>query len=694
MENNFKTSARIVFEIGKESIENKIIALSEIIKNSYDAGATKCDVIIHEDGELINLFDRKISSIEIVDNGIGMNDNDLSNNWLIIGTNNKKMLKEQNLQNYSVRVPVGEKGIGRFAINKIGNKVTIITKKNNESCYCLNIDFNKFLDDKMLEDIKMPINLYNGDKKIYTSSGTRIIIEDLNEEWNDTDLRKVYTEILKLQSPFKNENDKFDINFISNDENMFDNYFTINEVLEYSLWQASIDVEPGTAQGKMIFSFKPYLEMQGFKSFTEYKTVEYKYADEKLENIDISKYKIGPIKVRLYAFHRTPKVLKMLNMKKDVLTNYLDENGGVRVYRSGQRIYNYGSRDEDWLGLNLKRLNNPSKNLSKNIIIGIIDLDATKSTDLIEKTNREGFIENAAFIEFKKIIETIVDNFALFIVPSKNKVKELIDKNIKREKIDDTVEEFIYEIENIDFVHEDDKKNIIKKFSEIADEFQKSRKLYLSIASSSVEFNMIFHDIDKQVKSLLNMLKTKEISYEDLKNNIININDLLNAQSDLIRNRDFSKISSVKLIEKFKNYAHYRLVDHNITLKVIVDNFDFIGIESQILRILINLFDNSVYWLELQSDKEIFIKMQKEGKKNIIYFADNGPGFNVDDPNILFSPFVSKKKNGLGLGLFIVNEIVSMHNGKIDFDIIDDAIPSLYSGVKYRIELEDRDGIK
>ena len=92
MENNFKTSARIVFEIGKESIENKIIALSEIIKNSYDAGATKCDVIIHEEGELINLFDRKISSIEIVDNGIGMNDNDLSNNWLIIGTNNKKKI--------------------------------------------------------------------------------------------------------------------------------------------------------------------------------------------------------------------------------------------------------------------------------------------------------------------------------------------------------------------------------------------------------------------------------------------------------------------------------------------------------------------------------------------------------------------------------------------------------------------------
>lgn len=694
MEESFRTSARIVFEIGKESIENKIIALSEIIKNSYDAGATECNVVVREAGESINLFEKKISSIEIIDNGIGMDDYDLLNNWLIIGTNNKKVEKQRITNSKLTRIPVGEKGIGRFAVNKIGNKVTIITKKENKLCYCLKINFNDFLEHKMLEDIKVKIDIYDGFDFIETISGTKIIIEDLNEEWNYKDLKNVYSEILKLQSPFKSEKDKFDINFISNDKNMFDDYFTIDEILEYSLWQSSIEVLPNTTSGNMKFSFKPYYEMSGFVPFTENKTIQYKYASKTLENIDISKYNIGPIKVNLYAFHRTPKVLKMLNMKKDALTNYLDENGGVRVYRSGQRIYNYGSKDEDWLGLNLKRLNNPSKNLSKNIIIGIIDLDATQSSDLIEKTNREGFIENPAFIEFKKMVETVIDNFAMFIYPSKNKIKEMIDKNIKREKIDDTVEELIYEIENIDFVHEDEKKNVIKKINEIANEFQNSRKLYLSIASSSVEFNMIFHDIDKQVKMLLNMIKSEKYTFEELRSNIININDLLNAQSDLIRNRDFSKISSSKLIKKFENYAHYRLIDHNINLNTSIEDFIFIGIESQLLRVLINLFDNSVYWLELNESKEIYIKIAKEGNKNVIYFADNGPGFNVEDPNILFSPFVSKKKNGLGLGLFIVNEIVSMHNGKIDFDVITDKIPDSYVGVKYRIELEEKDGIK
>ena len=694
MEETFKTSARIVFEIGKESIENKIIALSEIIKNSYDAGATQCNVVVKEEGEPINLFDKKISSIEIIDNGIGMDNSDLLNNWLVIGTNNKKVEKQQIASGKFTRIPVGEKGIGRFAVNKIGNKVTIITKKENKSCYCLKIDFNEFLENKMLDDVKVKIDSYDGTDFKDITSGTKIIIEDLNEEWDYNDLKNVYSEILKLQSPFNNEDDKFDINFISNDKNMFEDFFTIDEILEYSLWQSSIEILPGTTSGNMIFSFKPYYEMIGFEPFIEEKIIQYKYASKSLENIDISKYNIGPIKINLYAFHRTPKVLKMLKMKKDALTNYLDENGGGRVYRSGQRIYNYGSKDEDWLGLNLKRLNNPSKNLSKNIVIGIIDLDATKSSDLIEKTNREGFIENLAFIEFKKIVETVIDNFAMFIYPSKNKIKEIIDKNIKREKIDDTVEELIYEIENIDFVHEDEKKNVIKKINEIANEFQSSRKLYLSIASSSVEFNMIFHDIDKQVKMLLNMIKSEKYTFEELRSNIININDLLNAQSDLIRNRDFSKISSSKLIKKFENYAHYRLIDHNISLNTSVEDFNFIGIESQLLRVLINLFDNSVYWLELNKSKEIYVKITKEDNKNVIYFADNGPGFNVEDPNILFSPFVSKKKNGLGLGLFIVNEIVSMHNGKIEFDIVTDKIPDSYTGVKYRIELEEKDGIK
>lgn len=90
-EQSFKTNARIILEIGKESIESKIVALSEVIKNSYDAGASKCEITIKEEGKMISLIDKEISSIEITDNGCGMNKDDLINNWLVIGTTNKKI---------------------------------------------------------------------------------------------------------------------------------------------------------------------------------------------------------------------------------------------------------------------------------------------------------------------------------------------------------------------------------------------------------------------------------------------------------------------------------------------------------------------------------------------------------------------------------------------------------------------------
>lgn len=688
MENNFKTNARIVFEMGKESIENKTIALSEIIKNAYDANATKCDVIVEENGEPINLFQNTITSIEIVDNGIGMSKEDLINNWLVLGTNNKKIQKT-NSKNNIKRIPVGEKGIGRFAINKIGNFVTIITKKENSLAYALSINFGDFSEDKMLEDVKIEVNEYTGINNIETASGTRIIIKDLCEKWTEDDLKEVYSEILKLQSPFKDESDIFEVNFLSDSKNLFENYLTTEKILEYSLWNAEIVVNPNSVNGNMLFEFTPYEMMKGFSKKREIVKIDYKEAGKKLSIIDISKYNIGPIKIRLYAFHRTSRILNMMNLQRKVLTDYLDENGGVRVYRSGQRIYNYGSRGEDWLGLNLKRLNSPGRNLSKNILIGIVDLDASKSSDLIEKTNREGFIENEAFIEFRKIVSMVIDNFALAIKPYKDKIKESIDRNMKKEKVDENISELVFEVENLQTSNVEEKNAIIKKLKTLSSEIQESKSLYLSIASSSLEFNMLFHDIDKHIKNLLLLVKKDGTSIDDIKKGIVSISDLINAQSDLIRKRDFSVISSNVLKDKFINYSKYRLKYHNVSCELICDDIKINCIESQILRLLVNFLDNSIYWLGLQNNKKVYLRITEEDNFPVIYFADNGPGFGVDDPSILFQPFVTKKTDGLGLGLYIANEIVSMHNGKLEYDFDYTSIPKEYKGVKYRIELGD-----
>ena len=99
---------------------------------------------------------------------------------------------------------------------------------------------------------------------------------------------------------------------------------------------------------------------------------------------------IGPVTGEFYVYDRDQEVRRRVpNIR--LLETYLDETGGVRVYRDGIRVYNYGERGDDWLGLDLRRVNVPTRRISNNIILGAIHLSLKESTSLVEKTTREGF---------------------------------------------------------------------------------------------------------------------------------------------------------------------------------------------------------------------------------------------------------------------------------------------------------------
>lgn len=89
---------------------------------------------------------------------------------------------------------------------------------------------------------------------------------------------------------------------------------------------------------------------------------------------------------------------------KNTIKKYLKQNGGVSIYRDNMRLYEYGEESNDWLGLESRRINNPSKALSGHLVVGAVYLDRLDSTDLIEKTSREGFIENSAYDCFVKAV--------------------------------------------------------------------------------------------------------------------------------------------------------------------------------------------------------------------------------------------------------------------------------------------------
>ena len=118
----FKPRARIMLQLGDQLIKNESIALLELIKNSYDADANHVHVTVEKINDITK------GSIIIEDDGVGMDIDIVKNVWMEPGSDYKEQLfsERKRSQKYN-RLPLGEKGIGRFGAHKLGDKIELVS---------------------------------------------------------------------------------------------------------------------------------------------------------------------------------------------------------------------------------------------------------------------------------------------------------------------------------------------------------------------------------------------------------------------------------------------------------------------------------------------------------------------------------------------------------------------------------------
>ena len=166
---HFKTSSGIKSIVGKDLITDKFVAIFELVKNSYDAGAKQVTITFDKD------------KIIIVDDGHGMSKNDLVEKWLNLAYSEKK---EGSLSNKE-RIYVGSKGIGRFSADRLGSKLTITTKVKDENLqHIVWIDWNKF--DEDLKTLFEDVYLDYEESRLFdlnVESYTKIEICSLHDKW-------------------------------------------------------------------------------------------------------------------------------------------------------------------------------------------------------------------------------------------------------------------------------------------------------------------------------------------------------------------------------------------------------------------------------------------------------------------------------------------------------------------------------
>ena len=194
---SFRVSSGLKNIIGRDLINDKFIAIFELVKNSYDANANKVNITFEINKQSNN-------RIIIEDDGFGMTYNDIVNKWLFVAYSEKKVLNKRiDYQDGLKRSLAGAKGVGRFSCDRLGERLILLTKSEaDKECHQLKIDWNTFERDETEEFVNIPVQY----KTLNTlpknkQRGTILIIEQLREEWNRDSLLKLKRSLMKLISP-------------------------------------------------------------------------------------------------------------------------------------------------------------------------------------------------------------------------------------------------------------------------------------------------------------------------------------------------------------------------------------------------------------------------------------------------------------------------------------------------------------
>lgn len=698
----FKAKSHILSLLGDELIGSDSLAIFELVKNAYDADAEFVKI------EFNNL-NTPSQSIVIEDDGHGMQSEIIKDVWLEIGTDFKRGAKRKPSPKFG-RTSLGEKGVGRLAVHKLGKVFTLETQKEGELFgHRIHINWKKLIaSEEYIQDLKVEIKTVS-EKLFDKGFGTRIIISDLKKNhWSKREIKDLVRKINTIKNPFikpvyslpkdivnKKKIEKFDVSITANIEkynSWIKEVKSVNEILDDALYYFDFYINE-KAEIKTYYSYSPPKKFKGLKAqIIESKFEPAKIIEDKEGNVFEKNQKvlrpsdlkdIGAFSGRFYAFNLDSIVLNSIG-QSSAIKSFVGENNGVKIFRDGIRVYNYGEPSDDWLGMILRRLQRVGDKFSKNTVIGAIELSLTDShKGLIEKTNREGFDDNLIYNKFLAICISVIDKFERIAKVDRDNLKDyLLDvKPIKKVGLSETLEELKAKLQE---------KKIDKELSplikRVESDYSQMRDIMVNSGMSGLNLSLVFHEVEREVQ-FLNVDINKEFDVKNVQKRIKHILQLLENFSPILKQQRNVIITASKLVELAVNINKTRFEYHKVVFSSPLisgesEDFQIKGPSNLLTSSISNLIDNAIYWVSSRLEIEnmqnnfkfkprIWISSNcKDYKGPAIIISDNGEGFKLP-PKELIQPFRTSKPGGMGLGLYFVNIVMEMLGGELLFPEIE-----------------------
>ena len=683
----FTVDSKLLFELGEQLVARKWVALAELVKNAYDADATKVEITLLHAG-------KKSGRIVVEDDGVGMPFEELKESWMRLGTTTK--ITNPRSEKYG-RLRTGAKGVGRFACRRIASTLRLASiPDGRRECIQVTFQWDRFRPGKELRQIGVDykrIPLTNGQ-----SPGVTLTLEKLREPWTRDDIRLLQKELLQLVSP---------------------------DVTQYS----NSDADPGFA---LRINAPEYPDLSGSLAdqFTE---TAWATLSGTLNTLGRATYKLtiaatgkvftfkpsvtfptaGPCSFSLaYVIYRGEFFRNVPFTVADA-RDYGREHGGVRIYMDGFRIFPYGEPGDDWLELDADRarrltgtpaelqdvaegLERPMLLLPGNMqLFGGMRLSREANPTISLSITRERLLENDAFNEVRRFVRLGINwltvQYARLGVKQRNRSGAAQSSPLTH------LEQLRAEIAGAPDLEETARQRMLQALTLARADYEREQNEQISelsmlriLASVGTMVVIFDHELRALVDSLHGIVTdTKAVMErltgserrdlqdvakrlgtwtESVEQQGAYLGLLLSPESRQRRRRFLLNEIVAEAAKSFKRYRQEMSIDfRNDVPKQLRTPAVF---KSELHSIILNLLTNALKATRRADIRKIRATAYMESDSLVLEMCDSGAGIPEDIRDSVFEPFVSTSEPdpllgvGTGLGLKIVRDIVESYGGK------------------------------
>lgn len=663
--------ARILRTIGAELISSEVVAVIELVRNCYDADATLVTLAFE------NPEDPDNAKLSIKDNGHGMTREILLGPWLEPATDHKSGLNmgtSAGERSPRGRRRLGSKGVGRFASQRLGSHLTLITRADSESTeLSASFDWSELEQGKYLDQLQIPWR-ESLPTHLGHSHGTHLLITGLRDRWTPDRFDKLRLSLGRLISPTLEENFQIMIE-INGAKEAVEPTLDLRE----SMYAIEGQVEPG---GECHIR---YTDLSGTREHWE-RTVIWPDGDT---------VTCGPFRFRIAAWdldsaplrHFLKQKGKKLGLRE--FRRVVRDHSGIALYRDDFRILPYGEPDNDWLRLDRRRVNNPTMRLSNNQILGTIHLTADDNPELRDQTNREGLVANDAYGHLQEVVLELLG----YLETRRFAARRALDLDWQRRVSSLPVLESGQEDRLGSILDGLDRegngiKDVLGEIRSAFDQLRESSadvvRHYAGLASSGQLSGIVFRQMRHPIRQIRSDL---DLAIEDLSSGQLNDDereDVLESLKIAVQHLDtmtqrMEKLDPLAIGGRGRRVSEVRLRG---VLGTVVEAYEheFVGAGvtlhlsgSEDLKcqtnpevaqqVLANLLDNALYWATLGESESPLVCVELNEQGFIIF--DSGPGIPETIRRAIFEPHFTTRDSAHGLGLTLVKDLLKTIGGRV-----------------------------